>query len=44
MGKREEKREFFAGGLNMETERKKEGKERKNRKILAGFLSEFTGS
>ena len=44
MGKREENREFFAGGLNMETERKKEGKERKNRKILGGFLSEFTGS
>lgn len=39
MGKREENREFFVGGLNMETERKK----RKNRKILGGFLSEFTG-
>lgn len=43
LGKREENRAFFVGGLNMETERKKEGKERKNRKILGGFLSEFTG-
>lgn len=43
MGKREENREFFVDGLNMETEREREGKERKNRKILGGFLFGFTG-